>query len=59
MVVLIFCGDLNVDFFLNIYSILYENFVSVYSLICVCDFFYCVNEFEVMEFCDFVENGGV
>ncbi|XP_024385992.1 uncharacterized protein [Physcomitrium patens] len=58
LVASILCGDLNADPFSNTYSILHENFASVYSLICVCDPPHRVNELEVMELCDFVENGG-
>lgn len=58
-IVIIFCGDLNVDFFLEMYSIVYESLVSVYSLICFCEVFYFVDEFGVIEFCNVVSSGSV
>lgn len=54
----ILCGDLNADPLSEIYSILHENFVSVYSLICPCEPPHLANELEVLEFCDAVTDGG-
>jgi hypothetical protein len=54
----ILCGDLNADPLSEIYSILHENFVSVYSLTCPCEPPHRANELEVLEFCDAVIDGG-
>ena len=54
----ILCGDLNADPLSQIYSILHESFVSVYSLTCSCEPPHSDNELEVLEFCDAVTDGG-
>ncbi|KAG0631798.1 hypothetical protein M758_1G279800 [Ceratodon purpureus] len=54
----ILCGDLNADPLSETYSILHENFVSVYSLVCPCDPAHRANELDVLEFCDAVADGG-
>ena len=54
----ILCGDLNADPLSETYSILHENFVSVYSLVCPCEPPHRANELDVLEFCDAVTDGG-